>query len=342
MAPDGTLAKSSQLNKPVWWPSESRAQQAYDAGYGAEGAKPVALALVLDDYGYNGYGPDPQDLQFARESRGLMGEGTDYDPMGDEGVPHVGVRPEYALAFIDASYGDRRMELVVDKLDAELARVVMKKLRKQGQTSGVQPTRQRFHPSEVTSREELLRLVSEPMSESIDYSFQNWWEYGFTDASNGDPPNPPDRPLEARDAYEDGYQEGLDLLMLMGRSAPMDESSWRDPINLSSIDILEATGREGMASYNDIEAAREILHELEDNMNTHAINLDDLKSARRFGHHGEVSASDIGLPTDLPHTFRISGVPQSTYTATSRMNVYGTPVVRYQNAFGETLRVMGY
>lgn len=114
MAPDGTLAKSSQLNKPIWWPSESRAQQAYDFGHhGAEGAKPVAITLVLDDYGYNGYGPDPQDLQRARESRGIMGE-------------------------------------------------------------------------------------------SIDYSFQNWYEYGFTDANNGDPPNPPDRPLETRDAYEDG------------------------------------------------------------------------------------------------------------------------------------------
>ena len=83
------------------------------------------------------------------------------------------------------------------------------------------------------------------------------------------------------------------------------------------------------------------LSEAKDNMNTHTINLDDLKSARRTS-RGEVSASDIGLPTDLPQTFRISGVPQSTYTATSRMNVYGTPVVRYQNAFGETLRVMGY
>ena len=151
-----------------------------------------------------------------RQLRRIIREAMDYDPMGDEGVPHVGVRPKYALAFIDASYGDRRMELVVDERDAALARVVMKKLRKQGQVSGVQPTRQRFHPSEVTSREELLRLVSEPMSESIDYSFQNYWEYGLTDARNGDPPNPPDHPLEARDAYEDGYQEGLDLRVLMG------------------------------------------------------------------------------------------------------------------------------
>ena len=67
-----------------------------------------------------------------RQLRRIIREVMDYDPMGDEGVPHVGVRPEYALAFIDSSYGDRRMELAVDKRDAELARVVMKKLRKQG------------------------------------------------------------------------------------------------------------------------------------------------------------------------------------------------------------------
>ena len=380
MAPDGTLAKSVQLNKPIWWPSESRAQQAYDAGYGAEDAKPVALALVLDDYGYNGYGPDPQDLQFARESRGLMGEGTDYDPMGyeawveerghitpsassviasyltefglepdgeearrlaqeygvdlrnismavrrerveralmdegadydpmgDEGVPHVGVGPKYALAFIDASYGDRRMELVVDERDAELARVVMKKLRKQGQTSGVQPTRQRFHPSEVTSREELLRLVSEPMSESIDYSFQNWWEYGFTDARNGDPPNPPDRPLEARDAYEDGYQEGLDLRVLMGNPLEsMSESSWRDPINLPSIDSLEAAGREGMASYGDIEAAREILPELEEYMEyNYRATLEDAADAWLEAHGYDDPGSPLAPIRDEQREFVI-------------------------------------
>ena len=248
MAPDGTLAKSSQLNKPIWWPSESRAQQAYDAGYGAEDAKPVALALVLDDYGYNGYGPDPQDLQFARESRGLMGEGTDYDPMGDEGVPHVGVGPKYALAFIDASYGDRRMELVVDERDAELARVVMKKLRKQGQVSGVQPTRQRFHPSEVTSREELLRLVSEPMS----------------------------------------------------------ESSWRDPINLPSIDSLEAAGREGMASYGDIEAAREILPELEEYMEyNYRATLEDAADAWLEAHGYDDPGSPLAPIRDEQREFVI-------------------------------------
>jgi uncharacterized protein (DUF2267 family) len=42
--------------------------------------------------------------------------------------------------------------------------------------------------------------------------------------------------------------------------------SWHDPINLPSGDELEATGREGIASYHDIEAARYALPELEDYM----------------------------------------------------------------------------
>ena len=46
----------------------------------------------------------------------------------------------------------------------------------------------------------------------------------------------------------------------------MSESSWRDPINLPSIDSLEAAGRKGMSSYSDIVAAREILPELEEYM----------------------------------------------------------------------------
>ena len=104
-----------------------------------------------------------------KQLKRIVREAMDYDPLGDAGVPHVGVGPKYALAFVDAAYGDRRMELVVKAEDAELARMVMKKLRKQGQTSGVQPTRQRFHPSEVTSREELLRLVSVPLAESAGY-----------------------------------------------------------------------------------------------------------------------------------------------------------------------------
>jgi len=45
-----------------------------------------------------------------------------------------------------------------------------------------------------------------------------------------------------------------------------DGGSWRDPISLPSIDSLEAAGREGMASYADVEAARYALPELEDYM----------------------------------------------------------------------------
>jgi hypothetical protein len=40
--------------------------------------------------------------------------------------------------------------------------------------------------------------------------------------------------------------------------------SWQDPINLPSGDELEVTGREGIASYYDMQAAREVLPELED------------------------------------------------------------------------------
>lgn len=67
--------------------------------------------------------------------------------------------PKYALAFVDASYGDRRMEWVVREEDMELAREVMKKMRKQGQVSGVQPTRQKFDPRDVTTKEDLERML---------------------------------------------------------------------------------------------------------------------------------------------------------------------------------------
>ena len=113
--------------------------------------------------------------------RRIIREAMDYDPLGDGGVPHVGVGPKYALAFIDASYGDRRMELVVREEDMELAREVMKKMRKQGQVSGVQPTRQKFDPRDVTTREDLMRMLSEsamgmqaiPTPDEI----EEWWEY---------------------------------------------------------------------------------------------------------------------------------------------------------------------
>ena len=93
------------------------------------------------------------------ELKQLIREEMDYDPLGDAGVPHVGVGPKYALAFVDAAYGDRRMELVVREEDMELAREVMKKMRKQGQVSGVQPTRQKFDPRDVTTREDLERML---------------------------------------------------------------------------------------------------------------------------------------------------------------------------------------
>lgn len=87
-----------------------------------------------------------------------------HDPLGDGGWNYIGAGPKYALAFVDAAYGDRRVELVVREEDTELAREVMKKMRKQGQVSGVQPTRQKFDPHDVTTREELERLL---MSEGI-------------------------------------------------------------------------------------------------------------------------------------------------------------------------------
>jgi hypothetical protein len=83
----------------------------------------------------------------------------DFDPLGDGGVPHVGVGPRYAFAFIDAAYGDRRLELVIHEEDADLAREVLKKMRRQGDVSGVQPTRQRFDTRDVTTRDDLMRLL---------------------------------------------------------------------------------------------------------------------------------------------------------------------------------------
>ena len=75
------------------------------------------------------------------------------------GTPHSGSGPRYALAFIDAVHGDRRLEWVVHEEDAELAREVLKKMRRQGQRSGVQPTRRRFDPQDVTTREDLMRML---------------------------------------------------------------------------------------------------------------------------------------------------------------------------------------
>jgi|GEM_PF-3528475 len=159
-----------------------------------------------------------------KQLKRIVREAIDYDPLGDAGVPHVGVRPKYALAFIDAAYGDRRMELVVKAEDAKLAREVMKKLRKQGQTSGVQPTRQRFDPREVTSREELLRLMSEPLVERAIMSeavaapklpdLDPHYEDGWNDAIvYGEPRQTPAHPPKAVDAYWDGYRDGNDHML---------------------------------------------------------------------------------------------------------------------------------
>ena len=143
--------------------------------------------------------------------RRIIRETMDYDPLGDAGVPHAGARPEYALAFVDASYGDRRMELVVRAEDSELARRVMKKMRKQGQVSGVQPTRRRFDPRDVTTRKELMRMLSEaavaPKLPDLDPHYEDGWNDAIV---YGEPRQTPAHPPEAVDAYWDGYQDGLD------------------------------------------------------------------------------------------------------------------------------------
>ena len=143
--------------------------------------------------------------------RRIIREAMDYDPLGDGGVPHVGAGPKYALAFVDASYGDRRMELVVREEDMELAREVMKKMRKQGQVSGVQPTRQRFDPRDVTTREELMRLLSEATTTPKLPDLDPHYEDGWNDATvYGEPRQAPAHPPKAVDAYWDGYQDGED------------------------------------------------------------------------------------------------------------------------------------
>ena len=148
------------------------------------------------------------------ELKQLIREAIDYDPLGDAGVPHVGVGPKYALAFVDAAYGDRRMELVVKAEDAELARKVMKKMRKQGQVSGVQPTRQKFDPRDVTTREELMRLLSEatttPKLPDLDPHYEDGWNDAIV---YGEPRQTPAHPPKAVDAYWDGYRDGNDHML---------------------------------------------------------------------------------------------------------------------------------
>jgi hypothetical protein len=36
-----------------------------------------------------------------KQLKRIVREAMDYDPLGDAGVPHVGVGPKYALAFVD-------------------------------------------------------------------------------------------------------------------------------------------------------------------------------------------------------------------------------------------------
>jgi len=64
---DGTLAKSQKTRTPIWWSNEAGAQQAYDNGYGGEGAVPVEVLLVPDMYAYNGSDADPADLESVRQ-----------------------------------------------------------------------------------------------------------------------------------------------------------------------------------------------------------------------------------------------------------------------------------
>jgi hypothetical protein len=64
---DGTLAKSQKTRTPIWWSNEAGAQQAYDSGYGGEGAVPVEILLAPDPYAYNGSDADPADLESVRQ-----------------------------------------------------------------------------------------------------------------------------------------------------------------------------------------------------------------------------------------------------------------------------------
>ena len=143
-----------------------------------------------------------------KQLKRIVREAMDYDPLGDAGVPHVGVGPKYALAFVDAAYGDRRMELVVKAEDAELARKVMKKMRKQGQVSGVQPTRQKFDPRDVTTRKDLEKMLSETTISPKLPNLDPHYEDGGNDAIAGK-----NYREDASDAYFDGYRDGNDHML---------------------------------------------------------------------------------------------------------------------------------
>jgi len=54
---DGSFAKSIKTGTEIWFPSEKRALEACDNGYGDEGAEPIELEMVSNPSGYNGWKP---------------------------------------------------------------------------------------------------------------------------------------------------------------------------------------------------------------------------------------------------------------------------------------------
>ena len=82
------------------------------------------------------------------------------------------------------------------------------------------------------------------------------------------------------------------------------ESSWRDPINLPSIDSLEAAGRKGMSSYSDIVAAREILPELEEYLEfNYRASLEDAADAWLEAHGYDDPDSPLAAVREMQREF---------------------------------------
>ena len=71
----------------------------------------------------------------------------------------LSIQNQHAIAFIDVEPGDRRIHLHIRKEDTELALEVMRTMQTKGQTSGVTPTKQKFDPKDVTSKETLLEML---------------------------------------------------------------------------------------------------------------------------------------------------------------------------------------
>ena len=69
------------------------------------------------------------------------------------------IQNQYAIAFIDVAPGDRRIHLNIREEDTELALEVMRAMQTQGQTSGVTPTKRKFGPNDVTSKETLMEML---------------------------------------------------------------------------------------------------------------------------------------------------------------------------------------